>query len=237
MDKRVLLCLMMFLITACTLSAPKIEVTPTNSPNFTPEWTMVGTESPMVEKPEIVEPFVTDTVSPTIEAQPQILPKPTPTTTAELTAEDRFPFQVQAGTPVGTANFVEPNAGCNWLGVGGQVFESTERPVSGMIVEVSGVLMGEPVLLLALTGSNTALGPGGYQIKLADQPVESSGSLWIQLYDLNGNPKSDKVYFDTYGGEDACDRNLIVINFAQVGSIARDYFFPGMYKEGRGTTP
>lgn len=231
MQKQVLIGMVLLFLAACSMPSP--DAKQNNSTDFTPEISFEETTFPTQVPVESEAPRSTEAVRPTFDTQPTVLPNSTPTVISEQTQENPFPFQVQVGTPAGTANFVEPDAGCNWLGVGGQVFESNERPVKGMIVEVSGVLNGEPVLLLALTGSNTTLGPGGYQVKIADQPIESSNSLWIQLFDLNGNPKSDKVFFNTYGGEAGCDKNLIVINFTQVGSIERAYYFPVMYKNGR----
>lgn len=231
MQRQVLTCMIMVFLAACSMPSP--DARQNNSTDFTPEISSEETTFPTQVPVKIEAPPVTEAVSPTLDIQPTILPSPTSTASSVPSSVKPFPFQVQSGTPAGTANFVDPGAGCNWLGVGGQVFESNERPVKGMIVEVSGVLNGEPVLLLTLTGSNTTLGPGGYQLKIADQPIESSKSLWIQLFDLNGNPKSDKVFFNTYGGEAGCDKNLIVINFTQVGSIERLYFFPVMYKNGR----
>jgi hypothetical protein len=218
-------------LAACSLPAP--EVKPVDSPDFTPEFPIVETRLPIVETSE------SDSIQlPELNATPEVLKlqaSPSPSPTAEIYAvpEEAYPYTIQIGTPVETANFVDQQAGCNWLGVGGQVFEGHDKPVIGMIVEVGGTLNGNPVLLLALTGDSTVLGPGGYVIKIADKPISSEGTLWVQLYDLNGAPKSERENINTFGGDNACEKNLIIINFNQLSSNINDYYFPSMYKNGR----
>jgi hypothetical protein len=133
-----------------------------------------------------------------------------------------------------TANFVHPDAACNWMGIGGQVFGRDDKPVSGLIVEVGGTLGGEPVLLLALTGGSSVLGPGGYEITLADKTIASQQTLWLQLYDLNGAPQSEQISFDTISGEGSCDKNLIIINFSEAGASMLNYFFPNIFRDAPG---
>lgn len=168
---------------------------------------------------------------------------PTVTVTIEITStqaavpevitEPQAQFIVQTGTPVETANFLHPEAGCNWLGVGGQVFGKDEKPVTGLVVEVGGTLADSPVLFLTLTGGNTILGPGGYEITISDQPIASEGSLWVQLFDLNGIPQSEQIYFDTYAENDNCEKNLIIVNFNEIGFAENEYYFPFILNAGK----
>jgi hypothetical protein len=218
-----------FILTACALPSPQVD--PVKSPDFTPEFPILSTPLSIIETSQSDQAYEFPDTPEVIE--PQELPSPSPTVGIPVVPEEPYPFTIQVGTPVETANFVDPQAGCNWLGVGGQVFAGSDKPVTGMIVEIGGTLNGDPVLLLALTGDSTVLGPGGYVIKLADKPVTSEGSLWVQLFDLNGVPVSEKVNINTYGGENACERNLIVINYSQFSSGINDYYFPSMYKNGR----
>ena len=243
-----LFCLMIVLLPACTLPAPRIQGPVIKSPQASQPASPVETvvESLMTEAPlpteavnfatkalvaTLAEPTLTPTSTttallPQIEANPQptLIPSPEPI----------YRFIVQAGTPVMTGNFVNPNAGCNWMGVGGQVFGKDEKPISGLIAEVEGSLDGKPVLFLGLTGGSTVLGPGGYEITLADNPVASEGSLTLQLYDLNGLPLSEKVPFDTVAGEERCEKNLIIMNFSEIGTSTRNYFFPYIFKNAQG---
>jgi hypothetical protein len=167
-----------------------------------------------------LEPTLTDTPAPSSTPAPTETPFSlftlTPTTvsgTDEAPAE--FPFIVGPGTPVGTSSLAfHPEAGCDWMGVAGQVFDLSGAPVSGQQVRVGGTLLGAPIDMLSLTGLTTAYGNNGfYEFTLGEKPVISTGTLWVQLIDQSGLPMSDKIYFDTY---DACDKNLIFVNFKQV---------------------
>lgn len=135
----------------------------------------------------------------------------------DLTITGDMPVILHEGSPqyIPSTSF-HPDLGCNWLGVAGQVIDVNGAPVLGLIIEVGGLLdgkrIGNPTLLQA-TGLATAYGDAGYEVKLADEPIESNGTLWIQVLDQAGLPLSDKIEFDTY--ED-CERNLVVIYFKQI---------------------
>lgn len=90
-----------------------------------------------------------------------------------------------------------------------------DAPVTGLIVRLGGTLPGItfPQPMLTLTGVALNYGPGGYEFPLAEKPIASKRSLWLQLLDQSGLPLSEKAYFDTY---ESCDKNLILINFKQV---------------------
>lgn len=132
-------------------------------------------------------------------------------------------FTLQPGTPTYMGNFVEPESGCEWMGVAGQVFGSDGKPLTQVIVEVSGVLDGEEVLALGLTGAAQTLGPGGYLIHVSDQPVDSTGQLNVVVRDLGGNTLSTPTSIDTFGG---CEKNLILVNF-----VSEDHESPGKWKQ------
>lgn len=166
-------------------------------------------------------------------------PVPTPTISPTATPLP-YRYVLQAGTPVRLANFRYPELGCGWMGLGGQVFGLDEQAQQLVVIKVSGLLGGVEQMHLALTGLAPVFGPGGYEIKLADQPVESSGSLNIQLFDLDGVPISDLYYFDTVGGELGCEQNLVLINFNQtVVDLDNRSYLPLIGKEGMptGSTP
>jgi len=96
--------------------------------------------------------------------------------------------------------------------VGGQVFDADTAPVIGLSILVGGTLDGNQVGSLAMTGMETNLGEGGYEVTLADHPIDSSSTVWIQIVDSIGNPLSDKIYFDTYNN---CEQNFILVNFVR----------------------
>jgi hypothetical protein len=101
------------------------------------------------------------------------------------------------------------------MGVGGQVVDMSNAPVIGLIIRLGGNLPGVkfPENTISLTGLALTYGRSGYEFKLADKPIASRGSLWVQLLNQSGGPLSDKAYFNTY---ENCEQNLIIIDFVQV---------------------
>jgi hypothetical protein len=206
-----LLFLAVLILPACSLelfrSAPAAE-----SPTAVLDSAPLQVEQPAQTPIPPVQTAVPTAASPT----PTVLPSPTPTLSAAaaLRQARQFPYSIMAGSPAPIGNFLEPNAGCNWLGVAGQVFGRDGNPVKGLIVEVSGILNEQEVgPAVAMTGSAPALGPGGYAIPIASAASASDDTLFIQVYDLNAVPQSRRISFDTYS---ACDRNLLLINFVEV---------------------
>lgn len=200
---------------ACPTCAPTqvCAATATTQPSATatekPQPTATQTPLPPTATNTSLPPTETSTpVPPTATVLPPtatILPTVGPTTTV-------LSFQVQGGTPRLIQNFAHPNLGCNWLGIGGQVFGKDGKPLADFVVVVTGTLNGTAVDAVGLSGTTTAYGPGGFEIKIADRPLASQSSLWVQLYDLNGNAISYPVTFDTAAN---CAKNLILVNFRQ----------------------
>ena len=109
----------------------------------------------------------TDTIVPTKTATP--LPPPTQviTSTTMITSTISTPkapqyvqtqvdepkYIVQPGTPLAVANFAQSEAGCNWSGIGGQVFSADGEPVTNLVIDIEGKLDGQEVLFLAITGT------------------------------------------------------------------------------------
>lgn len=127
-----------------------------------------------------------------------------------------MPFVVKGGKSMLIANIAHPDAGCNWMGVAGRAFDLKGAVLFGLQVQLGGYLTGSSLsqdFNITLTGLAQAYGPGYYEFTLADHPIASKGTLWIQLLDQAGLPLSDKVYFDTSA---ECDQNLILIDFEQV---------------------
>jgi hypothetical protein len=119
-------------------------------------------------------------------------------------------YILQEGTPALLQNFAHPELACQWQGVAGQVLAADGAPVLNVVVLITGMINDQPVERVGLTGSYLAYGEGGYEIELTRQPVKSSGQLAIQLFDLNDQPLSDPVLFDTSAD---CGENLALINF------------------------
>ena len=176
--------------------------------------TYTPTPTPKGVLPATWTPTITPTDVPTDTLIPSNTPEPTPEETPIPTAnlESGTSFSIQEGSPSYAENSFHPEAGCNWFGIAGQVFDSEGTVVSGILVEVGGFLGETEVAGLTLTGMAPDYGEGGYEIILSDSPVSSDGDIWIQLLDQANLPLSEKVYFITF---DSCDSNLVKINFKQ----------------------
>lgn len=185
---------------------PTLPFTPT--PTVTPRFTMQPSWTPTLE-PILPTNTPRPTNTPLITDTPiGYLPPSTPT-------PGGFAFVVQNGSPsaISGAGF-HPDAGCGWMGVAGQATSLNGSPVIGLFVQLGGSLGGRPIeTKLTMTGTAVQYGPGGFEFTLADQPVASQGTLWIQLLDQQNLPLSDKIYFDTFT---ECEKNLVIIYFTQV---------------------
>ena len=180
-------------------STPTVEITP-----FTPQEPTLTPTLPTILFPEILvtTPAITN------------VPEKNSTYTIHLplvgnTVE--YDYQEQDGVPVYTQNFAHSAEGCNWLSVAGQVFDGSGNPVDNLIIDVMGTLGGDSLDYVTMTGLTTDFGPGGFEIQLADEPIASTGTLTIQVFDLEGNPLSAPISFDTLA---SCSQNVVIINFA-----------------------
>ncbi len=144
---------------------------------------------------------------------PAVTATPAPTATAPAAPPQGYPFQLRVSPNRVPSTIMHPDQGCNWLGVGGQVFDLQGSPLVGLTIQLGGSLNGKPINLLSLTGTATQYGPGGFEFNLGDKPVATTGSLWIQLLDQAGLALSDRVLVDT---SNDCSQNLVLLNFKQV---------------------
>ena len=200
-----------------------ISIFPTFPATFTPPPTSTATQPPTrTATATRTQPLITDTAAatPTVD-ETQIVqltqniatntPAPTNTSAPTFTptkTRSAFPFTVQGDGPLPIQNFAN-SAGCNWMGIGGQVFNIEGNPIIGLVVH----LEGGGQFLDAFTGTKTAYGAGGYEFFLKDRPIETKGEFKVQLLDQNGaTPLSDLVVVDTFAD---CAKNLLLINFVQ----------------------
>lgn len=109
-------------------------------------------------------------------------------------------------------NFAHPDEGCNWLGIAGQVLDASGNPVLDLVVVAEGVLQGEEILQLDITGLHSAYGPGGYEILLGNEALASSNMIYVTVYDLEGNALTSSVSIVTRAD---CNQNLLILNFQQ----------------------
>lgn len=181
------------------ISSPTATAPPTATQ--TPAPTATTPPRPTSTLPPSPTPFILYTLSPT--------PEPTD-------PPEGYPFILQESGVIAIANISHPDLGCNWMGVAGQVFDLSGGPVTGLLIRLGGKIPGLDATkeMLSLTGAALNYGRVGYyEFTLADQPIESQQSVWVQLVNQEYLPLSEKIYFDTF---DSCDKNLIIINFKQV---------------------
>jgi hypothetical protein len=167
------------------------------------------TETPVPQDTSTPEPTEPPTATPTR----FVIISRTPVPVTEEPDMSGVSFELREGSPIALQNFVHLEDGCNWMGVAGHAFSLEGNPLTtGITVQLGGFLAGSSVDLLSVTGFATQYGEGGYEFILADRPIATSNTLYVQLLDQAGLPLSEKIFFDTY--ED-CERNLILIDFQQ----------------------
>jgi type VI secretion system secreted protein VgrG len=173
--------------------------TATNTPaRFLPAtWTATVTQTQRTTETPTPTETPTETITPTLGT-----PGVTPVT-----------YHFVADPQIAMPNSFINGEGCNWMGVGGQVFDASEAPVALQGVHLEGDLAGAHLDMDTLTGSATVLGPSGYIFDLADHPVASNQTLSVRLVDQSGLPLSDPVAVTTY---DTCDENFILLIWRQV---------------------
>ncbi len=199
-----------------TLPVALVMPSPTATQPVTPQPTASDTATPT--------PVFIETLPPTpvqIEATetpalifglPGITVSPSPTLRPTATPGG-YAFVPQEGSPDAIPFSIYSDVGCNYLGVGGRVIGLDGSPVTpGVIVRLAGTLEGKRISLDTLSGTVTQFGESGFGFQLADHPITSKGTLYVQLLDQAYLPMSGRIYFDTY---DECDKNLIFITFRQ----------------------
>lgn len=222
------LCVLAIALGACTFNfAPNTPVVPgTQIPNSSPTFVPSSTKEPSNTLAPTIALTPTETIEPSPSPEP---PTPTPASFAPRSVVENPVYQLQPGSPVALPSF---STGCGWMGVAGQIFATETEAVPLLVVQIGGMLHGEEFLGLTLTGTATQYGPGGYELVLADHGIDSDNSLWIQIFDLEGNPLTQQVYFNTYSD---CERNLILINFTSATlspEFDEFYYFPLVLRDG-----
>jgi hypothetical protein len=152
--------------------------------------------------PTFPPPTPTRTPTPT----PTDTPTPGPSATATATFSP-YPFTKDQTSPQYLQNFAN-NAGCNWMGVAGEVFDLNGNPVAPgeFVVHV----WDSGIDARAVVGDAPAYGPSGYEQFLFDAPRVQEQS--IQLETSNGTAVSQVYRFQTRA---SCNQNLIWFSFVQ----------------------
>lgn len=201
------------------IEATRLTPAPTGTPaEVSVIHATAGSESPTAALPSTStrQPSLTATFAATqqTEEAPASTPAEVKSATPEATfTPTPFPYGFQDGSPYYMDNFAHPEEGCEWFGVAGQIFDQKGKVVTDVVVKAGGKLGGEPILdSLSMPGAAKIYGPGGYEIVLSHAPAASQGEVWVQLFDLDGQPVSEKRDLTTH---DSCQKNLILLNFVR----------------------
>ena len=182
--------------------APEVP-TPIASATNTRRPTVVPSLTPTFP-PRTPTPTPTNTPTPTYTPSPTPTPGPSPTPTNTRSA---FLFTKSEESPEYRQNYAN-TAGCDWLGIAGEVLNVSRDPVPGGQYQVHVWACGVDMRVPA--GSAPAYGRSGYEVYLFDEPVVRSCN--VQLETTSGSLVSE-VY--TVRTEDACNANLTLFNFVQ----------------------
>ena len=137
-----------------------------------------------------------------------VVPEPTAIPTTEPTAAPTvFAYALQEGSIGYTTQFAYPDLDCAWMGIAGTVFDAAGDAAEDMIVHVDGP---DGFAIDAIAGTRPEFGPAGYEVTLANAPMDSDQMYVVQLLDVYGEPVSERYAVTTF---DDCDRNLILVNF------------------------
>ncbi len=156
--------------------------------------------------PSITVTFPPPTNTPTITPSPTATDTPGPPPTVTVTRAP-YPFTKSDTSPMYLQNFAN-NAGCEWMGIAGEVLDIVGNPVGAGQYRVhvwgSGIDERVPV------GGAPAYGPSGYEQFLFNAPVirdynvqleTNSGSAVSQVYSLQSRA--------------SCNQNLVIFHFVQ----------------------
>lgn len=216
-----ILSVVMLVLTAClVVYFLYIFVDPTSSFNLLPP----GGRGPEIATSTAtpIQLQATWTASPTLVLTPSDTPRPTftpfftstpfslvpPTRTPRPTNTPRAPFG--ATTQLVESTIIHPDLACNWAGIGGTVVDLNGSHIVGTVVVLRGTLNGSTVEQQTVTGINKEYGQSGFEFVIGSAPVETRGTLYVQLVDLQNIPMSDKIFVNTSSD---CTKNLVLVRF------------------------
>jgi hypothetical protein len=162
-----------------------------------------------------IQPSPSRTKAPTWTLLPQMI-TPSITRTSTITATPTIsstPMPASADISYLPSTDYHPDQKCAWMGVAGKVLGTAGKPLQFQTLLLGGSLEGREIQAIPkLSGVSPAYGPSGFEFVLGENPVASTQTLWIQLFDNNGTPLTEKIYFDTYTD---CNKNLVMIVFTK----------------------
>lgn len=209
--------------TLLAAAVPPPTLTATPIPTETPEFGQLPPTHTPVPAGNTATPVPINTLRPTL--TPSItptFPPPTPTKTPTPTPTDTptpgpsptvtstrspFPFTKDIVSPQYLQNFANA-AGCNWMGIAGEVFDLNGNPVPYGEYRVH--VWDGGVDQRVTVGNAPAYGPSGFEQFLFDAPRVQDHS--IQLETANGTAVSQVYRVQTRA---SCNQNLLYFVFVQ----------------------
>jgi hypothetical protein len=202
------------LVPVAILPSPTNTLTP--APVLEPTWTLPAPQAtepppPTNTRRPAEEPTVTLTLppntptrTPTATPTDTATPGPSPTTTF---TRSPFPFTKTEVSPQYLQNFAN-NAGCNWLGIGGEVLDLNLNPVAAGTYRVH--VWDNGIDQTVNVGSAPDYGPSGWEVFLFNAPRVQDHN--VQLETANGTAVSQVYRVQTRA---SCNQNLVLFTFAQ----------------------
>ncbi len=181
---------------------PSLTIPPSETPTPRPTYTLEPTYTPFYLSPHEETPTATEILTSTATLEE------TPTSTS---TQSGVPFA--AAVDYIASTIYHPDAGCNWMGVAGQVVDKNNSPILYLTIHLGGTVGDQAVDYLSLSGTAPTFGQSGFEFVPGNKPMASTQTLWIQLLDQQNLPFSDKIYLDTF---EECDKNLIMVRFKKV---------------------
>lgn len=113
----------------------------------------------------------------------------------------------------GEPTFTTHIDGCGGAYVAGNVTDINGNPLVFMIIRIGGTMDGESINEDTLSGSAAQYSESGWEFKISDALVKTTGTLFVQLFSLESEEAvSDLIIIDT---SDICDENVTLVNFVQ----------------------
>lgn len=181
---------------------------PTNTPSALEQ---TATPAPI----NTLRPTLTPSITPTFPPPtPTRTPTPTPTNTPTpgpsptvTSTRSPFPFTKDLVSPQYLQNYANA-AGCNWMGIAGEVFDIEGNPVPAGAYVVH--IWDAGIDARVGVGNAPAYGPSGYEQFLFDAPRVQENN--VQLETSSGTAVSQVYRIQTRA---SCNQNLIYIVFVQ----------------------
>lgn len=199
-------------------------IVPTLTPSATPNQ-LLPTWTPALPEPT-AEPPATNTRRPTLTPSiTPILPSRTPTHTPLPTATNTptetppgptpttsptrsaFPFTKSDISPIYLQNFAN-TAGCDWLGIAGEVLDLSRNPVASGSFKVH--VWGSGIDARLIVGTAPAYSPSGWEQFVFNKPEIRDYN--IQLESPSGTAVSEVYSVQTRA---SCNQNLLRFDFVQ----------------------